>query len=193
MKLQSPSVTGMQLHQQNCTIGGAVEALAEMVCCCVQAEVEHAKQSLYRLQQEMFARAQAAEANERERAADAAAEQAAQGARRAQEAAIADARRQEMQQRARRVRLASLNSSSTCLLGSLESIRSHPEPRIIDHGVQECFEWGQLIIRYACKGSKACMWPCKGRRKACWSCSKLKESLYCPGGRCGGDSAASPC
>ena len=89
-----------------------------MPCCWVQAEVEHAKQSLYRLQQELFAQAQAAEEKERERAADAAAEQAAQRARRAREAAVAETRRAEVQQIARRVCLSYLNYNIQLLLGS---------------------------------------------------------------------------
>ena len=108
----------------------------------VQAEVEHAKQNLYSLQQELFAKAQAAEAKERERTANVAAEQAAQRAQRAQEAAVADARRQEMQQRARRVRLAFLNNDSKALLGFVGSMRGHPESKPSVHGVQQCLQWG---------------------------------------------------
>lgn len=82
--------------------------------------MEQAKQSLYRAQQELLTKAQAAEARERERSAEVAAaryaeeaarraQEAAQIARKAQEAAVMEARRREIEQR---VRQASSHPSS---------------------------------------------------------------------------------
>ena len=78
----------------------------------MQGQVEEAKQSLYRAQQELLTKAQAAEARERERSAEVAAaryaeeaarraREAAERARKAQEAAVMEAKRQEMVQRVR--------------------------------------------------------------------------------------------
>ena len=74
----------------------------------MQVEVEEAKRSLYRAQQELLAKVQATEARERERATERAAEaaarraqEAAQRAKQAQVAARLEARRREIEQHAR--------------------------------------------------------------------------------------------
>lgn len=74
----------------------------------MQIEVEEAKHNLYRAQQELLVKAQAAEARERDRAAELAAEAAArraqevaQRAQQAQEAARMNARRHKIEQHAR--------------------------------------------------------------------------------------------
>ncbi len=86
----------------------------------MQVEVEMAKHSLYKAQQELLAKVQAADARERERAAELAAEaasrrarEAAQRAQQAQEAARLEARRREIEQNARQ---ASGPSAIPCLL-----------------------------------------------------------------------------
>ena len=83
----------------------------------MQAEVEEAKQSLYRAQQKLLAQAQAAEARERQRAAELAANEAARRAQSAQEAAAMQARRQKMEQKARKARVLTLSTSAlSCTL-----------------------------------------------------------------------------
>ena len=116
-----------------------------MLRCCVQTEVDHAKQNLYNLQQELFAKAQAAEAKEQERAADAAAEQAAQRAQRAREAAVTEARQREVQQSARRVRLAYEKPESKLLLGFTVNKEHTLNARLVQ-GMQQCLERGLLVL-----------------------------------------------
>ena len=83
----------------------------------MQAEVEEAKRSLYRAQQKLLAQAQAAEARERQRAAELAADEAARRAQSAQEAAAMRARRQEMEQTTRKACVLTLSISTlSCTL-----------------------------------------------------------------------------
>ena len=83
----------------------------------MQAEVEEAKQSLYKAQRTLLAQAQAAEARERQRAAELAANEAARRAQSAQEAVAMQARRQEMEQKARKACVLTLSTSAlSCTL-----------------------------------------------------------------------------
>ena len=89
--------------------------------------MEQAKQSLYKAQQELLTKAQAAEVRERERAAGLAAaryaeeaarraRETAERARKAQEAAVMEARRREIEQR---IRQACSHPSSPSLVVSM--------------------------------------------------------------------------
>ena len=115
--------------------------------------MEHAKQHLYRLQQELFAKAQAAEAKEQERAANAAAEEAVQRGLRRDFAAG----QRLLQQRARRVRLADWNHKSNFLLGSVKSVKIHLKLNNRVQGGQQRLVWGLLVLRHACRGIKGLM------------------------------------
>ncbi len=92
--------------------------------------MEEAKHSLYKAQQELLAKVQAADVRERERAAELAAEatarraqEAAQRAQQAQEAARLEARRREIEQHARQ-------ASDPLPVLHLE-VRKSSEPRML--------------------------------------------------------------
>ena len=134
--------------------------------------MEEAKQSLYRAQQELLARVQAAEAKESQRAAKLAAaetaqrarqdeEAAAQRARQAQEAAAAAAKRREMEESARQA----CGSGSMPIFGP---------PR------------GALPGK-----SVVCMEHCMAKYNCTWELH-LTRNAPCTGCCCGGDSTASP-